>query len=106
MTRLQKISIPGSVTEIGNSAFDNCFAVKEVSFEDGDNKLKVGYKAHDYYKYGIFYDCPIRKVYFGRNLSYLYSRLIGRQLLLNWKLVIKSTYLAKKLSEVVQVCHR
>ena len=78
-TRLTSITIPNSVTSIGNSAFDNCTLLKEVKMEDGDETLSLGY---NYYNSrgtgeGLFYDCPLKSLYLGRNLKYAEDRIYG-----------------------------
>lgn len=65
---LTSISIPSSVTSIGNYAFNQCYALKELSLEDGTETLSLGC-TYDSGR-GLFYYCPIEKLYLGRNLSY------------------------------------
>ena len=72
-TALTDLTIPGSVTSIGNYVFNGCTAIKEITFEDGDETLKLGYNYYNSSSAGgksLFYDCPIEKLYLGRNLSY------------------------------------
>ena len=64
---LTSITIPNSVTSIGNSAFNGCTSLKNVRFEDGESSLSLGY--NDEY-HGLFYYCPLKTLYLGRNLSY------------------------------------
>ena len=64
---LTSITIPNSVTSIGNSAFNGCTSLKSVRFEDGESSLSLGY--NDEY-HGLFYYCPLKTLYLGRNLSY------------------------------------
>ena len=67
----------------GNAVFDNCTSLKEVVFEDGSETLAVG--CNNYVQRpspravpeGLFYDCPLEKVYLGRNLNYDTSRNAG-----------------------------
>ena len=80
-TSLTSISIPGSVENIGNCVFQNCNSLTKVRFENSDKTLIAGYgycykdnyyPGSSYYHstyYGVFYDCPINYVYFGRNLD-------------------------------------
>lgn len=80
-TSLTSISIPGSVENIGNCVFQNCNSLTKVRFENSDKTLISGYgycykdnyyPGSSYYHstyYGVFYDCPINYVYFGRNLD-------------------------------------
>ena len=70
---LSSITIPQSVTTISNYSFNGCTSLKEVIFEDGVQSLSLGYKYNASYSNrgeGLFYDCPLEKVYIGRNLSY------------------------------------
>lgn len=61
---LTSIIIPNSVTKIGVYAFEGCNALTKVVFEDGENTLKVEGKTC------LFKDCRLEEVYLGRNLSY------------------------------------
>ena len=69
---LTSVTIPNSVTSIGDSAFQHCTNIKELVIEDGEEILELGYNIHpnsaDHD--GLFYDCPLKTVYLGRNLSY------------------------------------
>ena len=69
---MSEISIPNSVTNIGNSAFKRCRSLTEVSIEDGTTTLSLGsnYYSSPSTSYGLFCDCPLEKLYLGRNLSY------------------------------------
>ncbi|MDE7411791.1 MAG: leucine-rich repeat domain-containing protein, partial [Paramuribaculum sp.] len=66
-SHLTSLSIPNSVTSIGNYAFKNCTSLKELTLEDGTETLSLGYNSSDK---GLFYDCPLESLYLGRNLSY------------------------------------
>ncbi|MDE5567046.1 MAG: leucine-rich repeat protein, partial [Muribaculaceae bacterium] len=66
-TGLTSVTIPSSVTKIGNYAFYGCTAIKEIIIEDGEETLSLGYNRSDK---GLFYDCPLGKLYLGRNLTY------------------------------------
>ena len=66
---LPKILIPQSVTNIKNYVFSRCTSLKEVTMEDrntDDTALTLG--SNDYSP--LFADCPLDKVYIGRNISY------------------------------------
>ena len=69
---LTAITIPASVTSIGNKTFEGCTSLKELVIEDGNETLSLGYNY--YYSggtgEGLFYDCPLETIYWGRNLSY------------------------------------
>ena len=64
---LTSIEIPNSVTSIGNYAFDGCTSLKDLRIEDGKSTLSLGYNGSSE---GLFYDCPLERLYLGRNLSY------------------------------------
>lgn len=64
---LISINIPNSVTSIGQKAFSGCSGLAELTIEDGTETLSLG--SNDYYE-GLFYDCPLEKIYLGRSLSY------------------------------------
>ena len=72
-SRLTSITIPNSVTNIYSYAFDECYSLKELHIEDGTETLTLGYNYYSTYSTdgeGLFYDCPLEKLYLGRNLSY------------------------------------
>lgn len=60
-TGLTELSFPGGVRSIGRYSFDDCSNLAAVTFEDGDTICDEN---------GFFYDCPLQKVYIGRNLKY------------------------------------
>ena len=67
-TYITGITIPNTISSIGNNVFSGCTRLDRVKIEDGETVLKLGY---DYYNdSGLFFDCPIRSLYIGRNLSY------------------------------------
>ena len=79
---LTSITIPESVSSIGNYAFLDCASLVEAYFMDGEQTLSLGYNEYKYSSNGegLFYDCEqLRKVYIGRvlyfetNKSYGYS---------------------------------
>ena len=69
---LTSITIPNSVESIGNGAFDNCTSLKDLRIEDGEGTLSLGYNYQNNSGAGegLFYDCPLKTLYLGRNLSY------------------------------------
>ena len=73
-TGLTSITIPNSVTSIGSWAFDDCTGLTELIIEDGKETLSLGYNDIDE---GLFYDCPLEKLYLGRNLSYNATQSYG-----------------------------
>ena len=89
---LTSITIGKNVTVIGDGeinsscrVFDNCTSLKQVVFEDGNKDLFVGCNVYSSSSRpssrekpeGLFYDCPLEKVYLGRNLSYYTDRRTG-----------------------------
>ena len=69
---LTSVTIPNSVTSIDNLVFYNCTSLAELIFEDGKKTLYLGY--NDYVTGSstgedLFHDCPLEKLYLGRNLS-------------------------------------
>ncbi len=76
---LEKVSIPANTIRIGDNAFKDCSSLSELVFEDGEKILKIlGYTwsgSHEingirYCKCATFQNCPIKKVYIGRNLQF------------------------------------
>lgn len=78
---LTTLSIPATVDSIAYGSFDGCTALKNLTFEDGDADLSIGYlyvnNNGDYaynskYAVGtpIFHSCPLEKLYLGRNLYF------------------------------------
>lgn len=51
-----------------NSAFENCKSLNTFIASDGDTELKLGYVWEG--GKGMFYECPLKEVYIGRNLVY------------------------------------
>ncbi|MDE7335004.1 MAG: leucine-rich repeat domain-containing protein, partial [Muribaculaceae bacterium] len=96
-SRIESISIPASVTDIGvlyhtsyanrnpndnpnyyASVFKGCTSLREVRFEDGSNSVRLGTSYYQVqpstdklYGRGLFADCPLEEVYIGRNIAYL-----------------------------------
>lgn len=79
---ITSIIIPKEVSHIGDHAFDNCFSLQEVIFEDGSEILSLGNNrlfasTTDNIGEGLFYDCPLKTVYLGRNLNYNVRKQAG-----------------------------
>lgn len=75
-------TIPANVTRIEDEAFKECYALTDLYIEDGDKPLAVGYGTSGYdQKISIFYDSPLTKVYFGRDIEmidpYLLNNISG-----------------------------
>lgn len=72
-SELTSITIPNTISSIGDRMFSGCSKLEHVTIEDGETVLELGimdwnYNASRYY--GLFSYCPITSVYIGRNLSY------------------------------------
>ncbi len=63
---LTSITIPNSVTSIGSGAFYNCSGLTNLIIEDGRNSLYLGMRNDS--GLGLFYDCPLKSAYLGRNI--------------------------------------
>ena len=76
---LTSITIPESMTEIRRYAFNGCTSLTEVIIEDGSTTLSLEFNYLSLHNLGegLFYDCPLEKVYLGRNLSYSSERSYG-----------------------------
>ncbi|MDR0543552.1 MAG: leucine-rich repeat domain-containing protein [Dysgonamonadaceae bacterium] len=59
------LRIGNSVTEINSSAFNNC-GITNVIFEDGTKNIAIS-------RWGIFENCPIKTVHWGRNMPSAYG---------------------------------
>ena len=60
---LREISIPNTVTMIGEGAFFHCGKLTKVIFKDGESVLSLNMD--------VFEGCPIEDLYIGRTLDYL-----------------------------------
>lgn len=62
---LFSITIPSNVTRINSDAFNGCTNLCNVRFDDSNNSISIhsGYNAP-------FSNCPIEKLYIGRNIEY------------------------------------
>ena len=73
---LHTVTIKGTVNTIGNDVFYSCDALKNVTFEESatGSTLTIGYQTVDYVvsidEQGPFYDAPLEKVDWRRNISY------------------------------------
>lgn len=66
---LANLIIPNSINYIQSGAFANCFGLKSLTIEDGNEILILEY-THYYGSTNPFLNCPIETLYIGRNLSY------------------------------------
>lgn len=67
-TTLTSITIPNSVSSVGDGVFDDCVSLKYLNVADGETTLSFG-KSIKRGDECAFYDCPLKKVYLGRNLK-------------------------------------
>lgn len=68
---LTSITIPYTISALSDGLFQNCVNLKEVIIEDGETGLWLGkYNTTSYDLNGLFYVCPIKSLYIGRNLVY------------------------------------
>lgn len=64
------ITIPGSVTKIGDNVFLGCTSIKSLILKDGNEILNLGVNTHTGDYTGLFTSMNLEYVYLGRNLSY------------------------------------
>jgi len=71
---ITEITIPSSVMEIDNCAFNNCTSLSKVIIEDGQTVLKLGcggwLTTWKNELSGLFAHAKVREAYIGRNLDY------------------------------------
>ena len=76
---LEKINIPAKCGSIANEAFNSCNSLSTLIFEDGAENITCGYTYQQSLDYqgqngptyrGQFADCPIKKLYLGRNIIF------------------------------------
>lgn len=76
---LMRMEIPGTVTSIGQNSFYGCTRLTYLTFRDGDETLNINNLFSESVSttktcvYDYFYDCPIRFLTIGRNITYQYS---------------------------------
>ena len=70
---LESISIPASVKNIGDYAFDDCTKMTDVVIEDRTAELSLGSNGSS----PLFADCPLDSVYIGGNITYNTSSSYG-----------------------------
>ena len=68
---IQSITIPGTVTSIGNDVFNGCDKLASITFEPSptDQALTIGWNT-DGTDEGLFVDCPLQTVNLNRQLNY------------------------------------
>lgn len=69
---LQTVTIKGTVNTIGNDVFYSCGKIKNVTFEESTtgSTLTLGFQTYLSDQEGPFYDAPLEKVDWRRNISY------------------------------------
>lgn len=75
-SELTGITIPNTIKTLYSNSFDRCTKLERVIIEDGEETLKVNKRGwlntpgDEYWQWHMFYCCPIKTLYLGRNLSY------------------------------------
>ena len=72
---LTGITIPSTISLVGDEMFNGCTKLEYVKIEDGETVLEIG--NFNKYNKGLFAECPITTLYIGRNLSYATSDYYG-----------------------------
>ena len=74
---IKELSIPPSIKEIEDYAFNNCSNLNKLNISDSEVSLKLGIAydgytiRHNYvFAKGLFYDCSLTELYIGRDLIY------------------------------------
>ena len=69
--KMESLTIPGSVTTIGNDVFNGCDKLASITFESSptDQALTIGWNTDDTDE-GLFVDCPLQTVNLNRQLNY------------------------------------
>ena len=65
---ITSVTIPNSVDNIGYAAFSGCSGLTNILIEDGDKKISFPTTSVSYPE-RTFRECPIEKLYIGRNCS-------------------------------------
>lgn len=79
---LVQMQIPGTVTSMGQNCFYGCTHIAYLTFRDGTEPLVINNKdskscqSSSSYEYDYFYDCPIRFLSIGRDITYHYSNSV------------------------------
>ncbi|MBR0047766.1 MAG: leucine-rich repeat protein [Prevotella sp.] len=87
-TSLKEIALPAATTNVLFNAFKGCLSLKNVTMNDGAGQLSLDYNALISVNYEtnkvtvysgtpLFEDCPLDKVYIGRNIAYGTSKNEG-----------------------------
>lgn len=83
--QIKRIVLPGSLTFLSGGAFEGCTSIKELVLENGDEKCFFGYLNYSGLSIGqaAFAECPLEKVYLGKNISYNDEKGYGYSFLYN-----------------------
>lgn len=65
-TSLKKVTFGKGLKAIYSDTFNGCTALEEVIFNDANSSLSLG----NNHTQGLFYDCPLKRVVLGRNVSF------------------------------------
>lgn len=69
---LKEIAIPAATSEVKYNSFKGCNSLENVIMNDGNQILELSYNYIEYKNQGtpLFEDCPLNRVYIGRNIAY------------------------------------
>ena len=70
---LTELVIPYSVESIGNNVFYGCSQLEHITIEDGETTLYLGYNYNATPYMALFFGCPIKTLYVGRDLYAYYD---------------------------------
>ena len=68
--KIREITIPGSVINIGNNAFNGCTSLLRVTFEESSEPLRIGF-IDEIRDKGPFYYSPLTYINLNRKLDYV-----------------------------------
>lgn len=93
-SKITSVTIPGSVTALHDSLFVGCTNLKEVVIQDSDVPLS--------HEWETFIDCPVEKLYMGRNFMIGFQARMLKDLTIGPKVTTLPSYAfgSSQLSEV------
>ena len=68
---ITSVEIPANVSAVGYNAFLYCYNLKEVSIPEASTPLTFGYQYYKSADWGPFYDSPLEKVSFNRDINFV-----------------------------------
>ena len=81
---IKELTIPASVLEIENYAFNACYSLQKLIISDSPSVLQLGYSYWEILRpgdketlQGLFVSCDLTELYIGRNLSYETKKLLS-----------------------------